>query len=154
MIINWIDEVSKIFEIGSDGRKGMRSFRVFEKNEFPEKIPGVPCVLSYPTGVRYEYSLGGARAIWKGRSDFYLVDGVEKSKLPWMIGFFARIITAASGNMQLSGTVEHFMLDPSMEGGNVQGPVVLNYGGDDPYLGIVAYWEVKEDISDEITPSA
>jgi len=41
-----------------------------------------------------------------------------------------------------------------MEGGNVQGPVVLNYGGDDPYLGIVAYWEVKEDISDEITPSA
>jgi len=51
---NWIDEIAKLFEI-SDGRKGtVKSYRAYEKADFPEAITVYPCAITYTTGVKMD----------------------------------------------------------------------------------------------------
>jgi len=153
-IESWIDEITKLWEI-DDGRGGtVKSFRVFEVAEFPEAIEFTPCAITYPTDVTSQYSLGGPLIdYWQGQTEFHLFDNASKANIPEAIRFIARIRNAAAGSMKLNGTVDHFLLRGE-EGASVEGPVALSYGGaDEPRLGFIVYWNVKENVTGDYTPS-
>lgn len=141
---SWIDALAKRWEI-SDGKGGtVRSYRVYEKDEFPESISlEKPCVITYITGYDPQYSAGGPlKGLYRGTSEFHLVSNVNKANLPKLMLYLARIRNAAAGSIQLGGLVDHFLLvgDPP-----IRGPVSLQYGSEEPHHGIVVTWEVKAD---------
>lgn len=155
-IEKWIDTLARVWEI-DNGKKGtVRSYPLYEKDSFPETIQETPCALTFIEGSRSVYSAGGPiYQIWKGRTEFHLTTSTNKNNLPKIILFHQRILAAAAANMQLGGLVSYFLLDQDAEGGNnIQGPVELAYGSEDPHLGLVAYWKVKEHIESEITVSS
>ena len=147
---NWIDAVAKAFEI-DDGRGGtVRSYRVFEKAEFPEALSDYPCAITYPVSVSSQYSLGGPCIdLWRGKTEFHITENVNKGNLPMLLRYIARIRYAAAANMKLGGLVEHFVL--STEGPSILGPVVLRYGGEEPHQGFIVHWVVKENVSGDFT---
>ena len=147
----WIDEIAKLAGTVSNGRGGkVRSYQVFNKAEFPEALTVFPCAITYTSEVRMEYSLGGPCVdLWYGMTEFHLTPGTAKSDYPYIMRFFARIKAAFAGKMTLGGKVAYFQLRTDEAG--LQGPVVLQYGGEEPHLGIVARWLVKEDTSGDFT---
>jgi hypothetical protein len=148
---NWIDALCAIWEI-SDGKGGqVRSYRAFEKNEFPEAITDVPCALTYTQGVIMEIAASGGKSFWRGVTEFHLSQGVDKSHFPEYMRYFARIRAALAANMKLGGLVDHLKVNVAVTP-SVQGPVVLVYGSEEPHHGIVVYWEVKEDETDTVGP--
>lgn len=151
---NWIDAISALWEI-EDGAGGtVKSYRVFEKSEFPETITVWPCAITYTRGVKSNYSLGGPCIDhWQGVTEFHLYDNVDRSHMPEMMRWFARIRNAAAGSITLGGLVAHFMLDPSVEN-NILGPVVMQFGSENPHHGLVVSWTVKENVSGAFTPAA
>ena len=150
-VIDWIDTLCAIWEI-SDGLGGqVRSYRVFEKNEFPEAITDVPVALTFTKGVRMEISASGGKSFWSGVTEFHLTHGIDKSRFPDIMRYFARIRAAMAANMKLGGLVDHLQVNIAVTP-SVQGPVVMQYGKEDPHHGIVVYWEVKEDETDTVKP--
>jgi len=152
-IESWIDQIAKAFEI-DDGRGGtVLSYRVFERAEFPESLSDFPCALTYPTGVTSQYSVSGpAIDLWTGQTEFHITPNVDKSSFPQVIKYIARIRNAAAQNIRLNSTVEHFLL--RVTDVSIQGPVELRYGSDEPHLGLMVYWIVKENVSGDFTVSA
>ena len=148
----WIDAVAKLWEV-SDGKGGtLRSYRVYEKAEFPESI-SPPCVISYTTEAFMDYSLGGpCIEVWNGVSEFHLTTGVGKQNFPFIMLFFARIRNAAAGSMKLGGPVDHFLLRTDVP--SIQGPVRLQYGEEAEHLGLIVNWTVKENTTGDFTPAA
>ncbi len=149
-IEDWIDALCAIWEI-SDGKGGqVRSYRVFEKNEFPEAITDHPCAITYTQGVIMQITASGGKSIWRGVTEFHLSDNVDKSRFPEYIRYFARIRAALAANMKLGGLVDHLRVNTDITP-SVQGPVVLVYGSENPHHGIVVYWEVKQDETDIVS---
>jgi len=147
----WIDEIADLAGTVSDGKKKVRSYRVFKKAEFPESLSVFPCALTYTSEARMKYSLGGPQTdLWYGVTEFHLTSNVAKSNYPYIMRFFARIKAAFASKMNLNGKVAYFMLRTDEAG--LQGPVVLQYGSEEPHLGIIARWVVKEDTSGDFTP--
>ena len=139
---NWIDEIAKLFEI-SDGRKGtVKSYRAYEKADFPEAITVYPCAITYTTGVKMDYPMDISTDIWNGATEFHLVPGVGKHHYPYIMLYFAKIKAAARANKNLSGKVALFILDH--ENISIQGPAVMTYGSEDLHLGLVVRWVVTE----------
>ncbi len=149
---NWIDEICKLWEV-DDGKGGkVKSYRVYEKAEFPAALSVYPCAITYTVDVIDHYSAGASYDLWNGKSEFHF-QGIDKSRYPAMMLFFARIRDAAAGSLSLGGKVAHFKLRTPDEGGpSIQGPVMLQYGSEDPHDGLVIYWRVKEMVS--VTVSA
>lgn len=154
-IVDWIDALTKVFEVTAHGNRGkVRSFRLFERDEFPESIDPAdfPVALSYPTQVRTEYSQGGPKKdYWMGQTELHLFPDAKKSNLPELLRYFARIRDAAAENMLLSGAVHLFLLRND-GGASIQGPLVLQYGDEAPHHGLMVYWTVVEDVTGDFTP--
>jgi len=130
------------------------SYRVFEKPEFPETLTQYPCAITYTLGVKSDYSVGGPCVDhWEGVTEFHLTPNVVKSHFPYIMLFFRRIRDAAAGSLTLGGRVAHFLLDPDRQP-NIQGPVALVYGSEDPHHALVVYWVVKESVSGDFVVSA
>lgn len=147
---DWIDEIVALAGTVSDGKKQVRAYSVFKRDEFPESITEYPCALTYTSEVRSSYSLGGPNIdLWYGVTEFHLTPNVDKSAYPYIMRFFARIKAAFASKMKLNGKVAYFQLRTDEAG--MQGPVVLQYGGEDPHLGIVVRWIVKEDTTSKFT---
>lgn len=140
MIEDWIDALAKVWEI-DDGAGGLvRSYRLFERQEFPETINEYPSALSYPT----EVTVGIAAPqmdLWSGQTEFHLFPNTDKANLPALLRYFHRIKVAAAANLSLGGRVAHFQL--STEGPAIQGPLELSYGDGAPHHGLIVYWQVK-----------
>ncbi len=142
---NWLDEITKIWDGVSDGRGGyVKSYRVYEKAEFPEAINVFPCAITYTKDMTPVYSAGGVQVeLWNGITEFHLSPDVDKSRFPGLMLYFARIRAAAAADLQLSGKVAHFLI--RTEGGpGIEGPVVLQYGSEAPHHALMVYWKVKE----------
>lgn len=152
-ITDWIDKLARVWEV-SDGKGGtVYSYRLYEKNEFPAAIVDFPSAVSYVTEAIIEYSAGGPCIdFYRGVTEFHLVPGAEKSNIPYVLEFFARIRDAAARNIQLSSTVARFTL--RSEAASIQGPVVLQYGAEEPHLGLIVFWEVKENVSGDFAVQA
>lgn len=149
MIEKWIDVLAKVWEI-SDFRGGtVRSFRIFERNEFPEALTlDFPCALSYPTELRPEYSTGGpCLDFWDGTTEFHLSASVSKDQFPYLIRFFAAIRAAAAANLTLGNRVDDFLIK------NIRGPLGLRYGEESEHFGLLVYWQVKENVSGDFIVS-
>ncbi len=149
---NWIDALAKVWEF-SDGKKGtVYSYRVYEKDEFPESLPDLnttKCALTYITDVTTSYSAGGPCIdLYQGMTEFHLAADLKKTNLAYLLRFIARIRNAAAGNIKLGGTVDHFAVK------SITGPMALQYGDEALHHGLVVEWEVKENVSGDFTVSA
>lgn len=145
-ITSWIDKIAAVWATVEDGKGGfVRSYKSFEKAEFPDALNTFPCVLTYVTSLpSVQYSAGGVnKAVWRGISEFHVVSNNLKSNYPYLMGFYDRIIKAAAANYQLGGAVDHFVLvNP-----DAIRPGVLSYGTEDSHLGLIVNWEVKENLT-------
>jgi hypothetical protein len=151
-VTDWLDEISRLFEV-SDGRGGtLKTYKAFEKSEFPEAL-SIPCVLTYAVSVTNEYSQGGPCIdAWDGVCEFHLTEDTSKAKYPYIMQFFARIRDASASDIQLGGRVSWFLLRTDQP--SIVGPVVMQYGSEAPHLGLMVYWQVKESVSGDFTVSA
>mgnify|MGYP007100087937 FL=1 len=142
-ISSWIDAIAEKWGQVSDGRGGqVRSYAAFKRSEFPEALSVSPCALTYITGVPVvQYSLGGpCVVVYQGVTEFHLTRAVDKSLMPYVMGYYERIIAAAASSITLGGLVEHWLLS----GDEPIKPGVLTYAGEDPHYGMVVNWRVKE----------
>ncbi|MBS4061466.1 MAG: hypothetical protein KG029_13790 [Bacteroidetes bacterium] len=147
MIEDWIDDLTRVWEV-DDGKGGhVRSYRLFERDEFPQNVPlDIPTALTFFDNVdNLEYSEGGPKiAFYKGTAEFNLTPDLDRSRIPYVLRFVGRIIRAAAANMTLGGRVNYMILDPS-------GPIemsTLKYGNAGAeHLGLVAKWIVKETLN-------
>lgn len=144
---DWIDELCAIWEIDDGKGSQVRSYRVYNKNEFPEAITDVPCAISFTEGAQMEIQASGGTTRWFGVTEFHLSLNVDKSEYPDYIGYFSRIRAAAAAKTKLGGLVSEFALRPDIRP-NVVGLVPLRYGSEEPHHGIVVYWTVKENETD------
>lgn len=153
-VTDWIDEITRLFEI-SDGAGGtVRSYAVFEKAEWPEALSVYPCALSYIVDAEMMYSLGGPCIDrYNGVTEFHLTPNTAKSAYPAIMQYFARIRNAAASSITLGGRVAHFLLRTGT-GPSITGPVHLQYGGEEPHLGLLVYWQVKESVSGDFVAAA
>lgn len=155
-VVDWIDKLAALWEV-DDGQGGtVKSFRVYEKSEFPEALPpSTICALTFTTGVSNEYSVGGPLIDhWTGITEFHFPWGVDKSHFPAIMLFFARLRNAAAGDIQLGGTVHNFVLRRTATGGpSIEGPVVLQWGSEEPHHALVVHWTVKEDVTGDYSPA-
>lgn len=147
MIEDWIDSLARVWEV-DDGRGGqVKSYRLFERDEFPEDIPlDRPTALTFFDDVEIEYSLSGPNlGYWSGTAEFNLTPDLSRARMASVLKFIPRIVAAAAGNMTLGGRVSHFVI------GNIR-LMALQYGNKAPHLGLEVKWSVKENL--EITVSA
>jgi hypothetical protein len=149
MIENWIDLIAAVWGDVSDGKGGtVRSYRMYEVAEFPASLSEFPCAVSYPTKVVCEYGAGNSIDLWDGKTEFHLVPNIDRAHTPYLLQFFARIRDAAALHMTLGGVVDYFIL--RMEDKSIEGPVELKWGGEEPHWGLVVYWRVKENVSNQV----
>lgn len=144
-IENWIDAICKLMSV-SDGAGGqVRSYHVYDRAEFPASLSQFPCAISLIQGVDFQYSLGGPlKGIYRGKTEFYLTNGMDMADLPGVMLYPARVRNACAGALQLGGLVDHFLLiaEPRM----IVGPIGLKFNVEDPpRWGYTVNWEVKAD---------
>lgn len=135
--------VSRWRTIISSDKKAMLAF---EFNRLPASIGQVPVALSMISEpVEIEYSEGQANfAIWKGRTQFYLSLAQDMSRLSYINQFYRLIVEAAAYTLTLDGKVELFTISQV-------GPSLLNWGSETDYLGLVAPWEIRENVTGKFT---
>ena len=152
-VTDWIDEITEVWEF-NNGKGGLvKSYRLYENNEFPEALSVFPCAISYVTSVETQYSLGGPCIdTYEGVTEFHLVPNVSKVNIPYILPFFKRIRDAAAAHMNLGGLVAWWMLktggEPSIS------LVTLQYGAENPHLGLMVRWSCKENVTGDFTPAA
>jgi hypothetical protein len=151
---DWIDDIADRWATIVDPKGGnLRSYRVFGTPEFPEAITDYPCALTYTSELTGVYASGESVEYWNGVTEFHLVGDSAKHHYPYIMRWFKLIRDASNGALQLGGKVSFFGL--RAEGvSSIEGPVVLQYGSEEPHLGLIARWRVKEDITDEVTITA
>lgn len=150
-IEQWIDKISRLWEI-DDGKGGtVKSYRLFEVNEFPNEIT-FPCALTYPLSVSSLYNSAYQNTdIWIGRTEFHIFPSADKSLIPEVMLFYGRIRKAAANNLDLDGSVSSFLLANEGEQYSIAAPVILQYGSENPHWGILVNWIVKEAVADEFS---
>jgi len=145
MIETWIDALARVWEI-PDGRGGaLKSYRLFEIDEFPSTISVFPSAISYVTGVQAMYDAASAIDLWTGITEIHCFPE-NKSRMAEALRYFERIKAAAAANITLGGLVSYFLLTQDA-GQNIIGPVSLEYGDAAPNTGFVVHWTVKENVT-------
>lgn len=151
MIEKWIDalvDVAGGVETGTKSRK-MRAYYLFKKTEFPEALTEFPCALVYPERLDTQYSDGApCIEIWTGKVEFHLTPDTQKGAYPDVMRYFARIRNAFAAHRTLGGRVSYCVLDSPL---SIEGPVVLQYGTENPHMGLIAHWVVKHDVTNEVS---
>lgn len=144
---NWIDEVVKIAGSVSDGQGGqVRAYAVYEKSEFPDTLSDFPCAITYTKDAAMSYPDGGPNIdTWNGVTEFHLAQDVSKARYPAVMLYFARIRAAFAANRTLGDRVSYCRLSTTEPA--IEGPVILQYGSEEPHLGLVAHWIVRERFS-------
>lgn len=147
----WIDAVTKLYDGIRIGNKSIRSFRIYEKDEFPSALKGddIPCALTYTVDVRCEYSYGPCCDHWIGKTEIHWTPNVDRGKYPEIMLLFREIRNAFAANRKLGGLVD-FILLQNEDGPSIQGPVVFTYGDEVAHQGLLVHWIVKEHIESEI----
>lgn len=147
-IVDWIDEIGRTFELSFGGdQRTLKYYSIVDREEFPAALD-LPCVLVIPENDQGEYSTSeGSWKTVKGVAEFHLVKNTEKSRLPFVLSFWDKIITAAAANIGLNDPANiQFYLD------NESGPrielAVMSYSGEEEHLGLLVRWSVFENDTD------
>lgn len=153
---DWIDKVVDRWATIVDPKGGnLTAFRVYDKANFPEAISkdNYPCAITFIESMSGQYGQSESLEYWLGVTEFHLVPDVGKHHYSYIMRWFKLIRDAAIGAVQLVGSVSNFAL--RVEGiASIEGPVVLQYGEEAPHLGLIARWQVKEDVTAEATLTA
>jgi len=149
----WIDALAAVWDI-DDGKGGtVRSFRMYEKNEYPAAITPTmaPCALSYPTNMDLQYSQGGPTILlWYGQTDFHLTEDCKPANIPYILPFYGRIILAAAAHMTLGGLVpKGFSILQNAESA-IQFVTYKDAQGHDDHQGIIVKWTVEQNLSGQV----
>jgi len=157
MIVDWIDQVAKAFEI-SDPRFGtVLSYKLVENADFPSSIDPAtlsnrPVALTIPAWLRPEYSVGGPKiGYYVGVTEFHVAPSTDKGLMPSLMPWYGLILRAAASHVTLNSTVELFLIDDREDA--IAGPLSLKYGNEAEHWGFLVRWRVKEKFND-LTVSA
>jgi hypothetical protein len=157
-MMEWIDELTKIWAFSDERFGTVRSYKVIEKAEFPlsidpKDLATSPIAITLPAALRPEYSAGGPTiGFWRGITEFHVAPDVDKKRLPSIMRWYRLILAAAAGNMKLNGTCELFLL-ADIENA-IDGPMGLQYGTEAEHWGFIVSWQVKERLEGQFTVSA
>jgi hypothetical protein len=149
-MIDWIDEISKLWQFSYKGdTQAIRIYKFVSKEEWPAALE-VPCVITYPEIDVGEYqSDEGAWSRINGASELHLVDGVDKSKYPFIISFWQQILDKAPQNIGLNDPDRLQFYLTNDEIGRILGPVAMEYGGVEN-LGLKIRWTCWEDLTGRV----
>lgn len=144
---SWIDDVCRVMAVDNGLGGTVKSYAVYERAEMPDAVTEVPCAITFVQGYMPYYSEKGPKSgFYYGRTEFHLVEGLNRSRIPFIMLFYARIRNAVAGKIALGGRtdIEHFGPSPRAEL-FIEGPVVLQWGGAEGQqnLGLIVNWEVK-----------
>jgi hypothetical protein len=144
----WIDELVRVAgSVKSHAGGSVRAYLVFEKSEIPETIERYPCAFTYGTVVHPFYSDSGPCVdIWEGQTEFHLFPDLSMTHMPEIMRYYAKIRNAFALHRRLGGLVDHCSI-------RAEGIVLMevNYGIEAKHHTLVVYWEVKENVTGEIT---
>ncbi len=149
-IESWIDEVVKIAgSVKSHTSGQVKAYAVFKRAEIPEALSVFPCAITRIEGVRMSYSQGGPCIdLVDGVTEFHLFSDIKKANLPELTRYIGKIREAFAASMSLGGKVSHCML--RMNELNLE-LVQFTYGTEAEHHGILARWEVKENVTGQFT---
>ena len=122
----------------------------FDFDQLPESIGKVPCALSYlfPDANDISYNQAGMnRAVWHGQTEFHITADIDKRSIIKVWQYYRLITKAAASSYTLNGLVDGFQLRPTK---SLQ-LSVLKYGDETEHYGIIAYWDLFEDIGNKLT---
>ena len=153
---DWIDNIPKKFEKLKYEGKNIRAYKVYGKPEIPESLSpkNMPCAITFMEGSFGDYSASGSWEYIQGRVEFHLVPTNSKKQTARLIDMRQLIRNEALKGITLGGNVDHFSLIPGEGGYSIRGPVELQYANEPWHLGYVLYWEVKENVSTEVSVTA
>lgn len=153
MVSDWIDEIAKKWETLRYEGKNIRSYKVYERGEIPESLApeNMPCAITLIEGSFGDYSAGGSWEYIQGRTEFHLIPVAAKEHYPRLLDFYKLIRNEAVTGISLEGNVDSFSLIPGEGGFFIRGPVELQYGDEPWHWGFVVTWQVKENVSTEVS---
>ncbi len=152
MIEDWIDTLTQVWEFVDPLNRQVRSYRLFQAEEFPEAIPidAGPVALTIVNELQPEYGMAiGTVAIWQGVTEIHVTADLSKAHMPLLMRYYGLILKAAAANMTLGGKVHHFLIDAGA--GGIQ-RTDLQYGAETRHWGFLVYWEVKEQMGSDKVP--
>jgi len=153
MLQDWIDTLTKVWEIDTGRNKLVFSYRLNEKAEFPEKInpTAFPIALTMPPALSdAEYSAGGPKfGIYKGMTEFHISPNCAKGELPYVATYIEKIWKAVALNSRLGGLVAYFMLDTD-NAPVISQPLALKFGDEAEHWGVLVNWVVKEHVESQV----
>lgn len=154
MIEDWIDRLAEVWQIDTGQNKTVKSLKLYEKAEMPEKISPVDFPLAMPREVQLndiDYAVAGAVAMWEGMTEFHLAPNCARSHLPYVLAFEKKILVAAAAHLKLFSLVKEFKLS------GARGPAIqftsLQYGDEAEHWGLLVRWVVYEDVLSQIAVS-
>ncbi len=147
----WIDDVARLWAF--EGHSGLM-VKSYLQDEFPESINYFPCAISYIAGLDPSYSIAGPLDdLYWGVTEFHLFPSASKAFMPEVNRYYAKIRNAAASRMTLGGKVARFELRRT-SGPPISRAFELTYGIENPHLGLLVMWEVKEIVVGDYTPAA
>jgi hypothetical protein len=152
---SWMDKVCDVMAVTDVRGVPVQSFKVFTRNELPEAITPemIPCAVNYVQNCQPQYSSGGPTLLfWDGQTEFHLTQDVAPANIPYVLSFFEKVITAAAAEMTLDGTVELFLVRNDAQA--LTFATYRNSQGQDDHQGIIVRWQVKQNISGQLTVTA
>lgn len=155
-IQSWMDKLCDVMSVTDQHGKQVTSFHVFDRNELPNAITPemTPCAVSYVTDIELQYSVGGPTLLFfQGQTEFHMTNDVKPANVGYCMSLFEPIVRACAGNMRLSSTVEHFLIQQN-NGQALQFMTYRNPDGRDDHQGVVVRWMVKQNISGDLVVSA
>jgi len=153
----WIDELCKLWgTIEAGKRQNVKSFRLFERADFPAVISVPPVTaVTFIQSVSMQYGTGSpALDFWRGFTEFHVAKATDKTAIAETNRFFTKIMTAAKAHMKLNGKVDLFLIGGDLGEPAIEAPVQLRYGEKSVNIGLVVHWFVFEDTSGAFTVSA
>lgn len=146
-IENWIDELVDVAgSVRSDKGDFVRAYYVFKRAEIPEALEKFPCALTYGTVVHPKYGDSISTDLWEGVTEFHLFADTKKTNFPEIQRYFGKIRNAFAAKRTLGGKVAHLAIQE--QGIELH---VGTYGSEVEHHMLMVYWEVKENVSAEVT---
>jgi hypothetical protein len=106
-----------------------------------------PSAITFGEEVHPHYSDSGPNVdIWMGVTEFHLFPDLKKANFPEMQRYFGKIRNAFAYHRRLGGLVDHMVIG---EGGIVFSKG--SFGSEVEHHILVVHWEVKENVTAEIT---
>jgi hypothetical protein len=154
---DWIDDLCDLWDFTDKNGDTVLAYlchaTIEGERRFPSALSKFPCALTFVDSARIQYSTGGPLIdLYYGHTEFHVVGNADLYHYPLALTYIEKIRNAAAAAIELNDKVDHFTLRNNPD--CIVGPTRLTFGDETPHLGLVAYWEVKENSSGSYTVRA